>query len=202
MQCCVCHRDLYADEQATCRPCTDRVDHTLQTIAGPDGLYARLSASLRPGSSTGGPVVSGSRTAPLPVRIEVLDLMTERGPIISALEGWVRDWEFYGRATVDEGGTLQRRVDHAVQTLRFNLAWAAAHHPAFSDFADEIHHVKRRAETATGAEKPPIKVPVTCRCGATVRFTLDTRSEICRACGAEYGHSELTRLPYAGRRAA
>jgi hypothetical protein len=202
--CTVCLRDLYEHElgHQACRPCTDRVDLHLRALAGTDGLYARLADSLHPGSSSGGPAVSGSRTAPLPLRLEVLNAMTERGPVLGPLEGWVRDWEQYGRADVDESGTLQQRLDHAVQTLRFNLAWAAASHPAFADFADELFAIKRRCQTAVGEERPPIKVPVACRCGQILRVSLDMDSIECRRCGTEYGHGEMLRLTPTRRAAA
>ncbi|WP_318201081.1 hypothetical protein [Streptomyces sp. SCL15-4] len=200
--CAVCSTGLYDTEQQTCRPCTERVAANLTALAGPEGLYARLSASLHPGSRTGGPAVSGSRTAPLPVRLEVLNAMTERGPVLGPLEGWVRDWEQYGRATVDEAGTLQQRLDHAVGTLRFNLAWAAGQHPAFADFADELWTITRRCRTAAGEEKPPVKVPVACRCGQILRISLDMDGIECRHCRAEYGHAEMLKLTPARRVAA
>lgn len=200
--CIICGTDLFETEQGTCRPCVERVAANLKALAGPDGLYASLSDSLHPGSSSGGPAVSGSRTAPLPLRLEVLNAMTERGPVLGPLEGWVRDWETFGRATVDESGTLQRRLDHAVQTLRFNLNWAAAEHPAFVDFADELHAIIRRCRTATGAEKPPVKVPVACRCGQILRVSLDMDGIDCRHCHASYGHGEMLKLTPTRRAAA
>jgi hypothetical protein len=124
----------------------------------------------------------------------VLNAMTERGPVIGPLEGWVRDWETYGRATVDETGTLQQRLDHAVQTLRYNLNWAAAQHPAIADFADELHTITRRCRAATGEERPPVKIPVACRCGQILRVSLDMNSIECRTCHTEYGHSEMLHL--------
>jgi hypothetical protein len=202
--CTVCSTALYETElgHQACRPCTDRVDLHLRALAGTDGLYARLADSLHPGSSSGGPAVSGSRTAPLPLRLEVLNAMTERGPVISPLEGWVRDWETFGRATVNEAGTLQQRLDHAVGTLRFNLNWAAANHPAFADFADELHAIVRRCRTATGTEKPPVKVPVACACGQILRVSLDMNGIECRHCRTEYGHAEMLRLTPTRRAAA
>lgn len=67
--CLICHRDLFADElgRFACRICVDLVDQHLRALAGPTGLYARLSAQLAPGAGNGGPAVSGSRTAPLPL---------------------------------------------------------------------------------------------------------------------------------------
>ena len=200
--CIVCPAALYDDEPQTCRPCTERVAANLAALAGPEGLYARLSASLHPGSGSGGPAVSGSRTAPLPLRLEVLNAMTERGPVLGPLEGWVRDWEQHGRADVNEAGTLQQRLDHAVQTLRFNLAWAAGQHPAFADFADELHVIVRRCRTAAGDEKPPVKVPVACRCGQILRVSLDMDGIECRHCRASYGRDEMFHLTPTRRAAA
>ena len=200
--CTVCGTGLYDTEQGTCRPCIERTASNLAALAGPHGLYAQLADSLHPGSRTGGPAVSGSRTAPVPLRLEILNLQTERGPVIGPLEGWVRDWETFGRATVDETGNLQQRLDHAVQTLRFNLAWAASSHPAFYDFADELHVIVRRCRTATGEEKPPIKVPVACHCGQILRVSLDMDGIDCGHCRASYGRDEMLHLTPTRRAAA
>ena len=137
---CPCGRQLRSDEfgRAACSLCQERTDAALRKLPGPDGLYAQLGTRLAPGRSGDNVVVSASRTAPVPLRLDVLNLMTERGPVIAPLEAWVRDWETYGRAELDETGTLQQRLDHAVRTLRFNLAWAAGSHPAFFDFTLEV----------------------------------------------------------------
>ncbi|MEV4970608.1 hypothetical protein [Streptomyces scopuliridis] len=203
-ECLICHRGLYADElgRFACRHCTDRIDGQLRALAGPDGLYARLSAQLAPGAGNGGPAVSGSRAAPVPLRLEVLNLMTAGGPILGPLETWVRDWREHGRAEVCEAGTLQQRVDHAVRTLRFNLEWAAANHPAIDEFAGEIGQMRRQCEGQVTGEKPPRRIPVACPCGQVLRVALDTAGERCPGCGEQYGHTEVLRLPMAERRAA
>ncbi|MFB8033419.1 hypothetical protein ACFC5Z_10750 [Streptomyces sp. NPDC056004] len=64
--------------------------------------------------------------------------MTAGGPVLGPLEAWVWDWREHGRAEVCEAGTLQQRLDHTVRTLRFNLEWAAANHPAIDGFAREV----------------------------------------------------------------
>ncbi|MGW1015619.1 hypothetical protein [Streptomyces niveus] len=202
--CTICHRDLAADETAryACRYCTERVDRQLLELAGPRGLYARLGARLAPGSGSGGPAVSGSRTAPVPLRLDVLNLLTAGGPVLGPLETWVRDWEARGRAEMDEAGTLQQRVNHACATLRFNLEWAVTNHPAFDEFAREIHLMHRQCTVHVAGEKPPRAIPVTCPCGAVLRVGLDTPGVRCYGCQTQYGHSEVLRLPMAERRAA
>ncbi|MFJ2676359.1 hypothetical protein [Streptomyces sp. NPDC087525] len=203
-ECLICHRGLHADEAGryACRHCTDRIDGNLRALAGPDGLYARLGAQLAPGAGNGGPAVSGSRTAPVPLRLEVLNLMTAGGPVLGPLETWVRDWETHGWAELLEAGTLQQRVDHAARTLRFNLEWAVAHHPAIDEFAHEIWQMRRQCQAQITGERPPRRIPVACPCGAVLRVTLDTTGVQCPGCTAQYGHKEVLRLPMAERRPA
>lgn len=202
--CTICHSPLYADEvgRYACHPCTQRVDRQLLELAGPRGLYARLGTRLAPGSGSGGPAVSGSRSAPLPVRIDVLNLLTASGPVLGPLETWVRDWEAHGRAELNEADTLQQRVDHAVSTLRFNLEWAAVGHPAFDEFGREIHLMHRQCSIHVAGERPPRAIPVACPCGATLRVGLDTPGVRCHGCETQYGHAEVLQLPMAERRVA
>ncbi|MEU2674807.1 hypothetical protein ABZ622_39455 [Streptomyces sp. NPDC007164] len=203
-ECLICRSGLYADElgRYACRPCTERIDGNLRALAGPGGLYARLSAQLAPGVGNGGPAVSGSRTAPVPLRLEVLNLMTAGGPVLGSLETWVRDWREHGRAEVCEAGTLQQRLDHAVGTLRFNLQWAVANHEAVDEFARETSLIYRQCEAQVTGERRPRVIPVACPCGTTLRVTLDTAGCRCPGCGQQYGHSEVLQLPMAGRRIA
>lgn len=204
MNCSLCHRALWADEldRYVCRLCTDRISQDLSALSGKTGLYAQLPAVLAPGAGATGPAVSGSRTAPLPLRIDVLNLMTEAGPVLGPLETWVRDWETLGHADLCEAGTLQQRVDHAVGTLRFNLEWAARHHPAADEFGREIGIIARTCRGVLGGERPPRRVTVACPCGGTMRVTLDTPGARCGGCGEQYGHSEVLQLPMADRAAA
>lgn len=204
MNCIVCLRDLYADEltHQACRPCTDRVDHNLTALAGPDGLYAQLANSLHPGSSSGGPAVSGSRTAPLPVRLDPLSLAA-RGGVVTVLQTWLVDWhDLLGYRHPRWEGDLQQQCDQAVGRLRILLPWAAESHGAFDEFAREISQLRRQCQTATGGERAPRRIPVACPCGHTLRITLDTAGVRCPGCSAQYGHSEALGLPLAERRTA
>ncbi|MCP3820096.1 hypothetical protein NLX86_18945 [Streptomyces sp. A3M-1-3] len=202
--CVICRRTLWDDEldRYTCRICTSRIDRDLAAIAGTDGLYAQLDDVLASGSGNGGLAVSGSRTAPLPLRLDILNAMTEAGPILAPLETWVRDWESYGHADLCEAGTLQKRADHAVGTLRFNLEWAVRQHAAIDEFAREISHIVRTCRAQIGGEKGPRRIPVTCACGSVILTTIDTRGETCPGCSAQYGHTEALSLPLAERRIA
>ncbi|WP_392971094.1 hypothetical protein [Streptomyces sp. LN245] len=204
MTCTVCLRDLYADEltHQACRPCTDRVGLDLAALAGPNGLYARLADSLTPGGSSSGPAVSGSRTAPLPVRLGPLSLAA-RGGVVTVLQTWLIDWhDLLGYRHPRWEGGLQQQCDQVVGRLRVLLPWAAEAHGAFDEFARELRDLRRQCETATGGERQPRRVPVACPCGQTLRITLDTAGVRCPACSTQYGHAEALGLPLAERRAA
>ncbi|MEU7032695.1 hypothetical protein ABZ958_03290 [Streptomyces sp. NPDC046237] len=202
--CTCCAYDLRDDElgRLLCSRCEDRVGQQLAAIQGPRGLYAQLAHHLQRGSGSGGPAVSGSKNAPAPLRVDILSLQCAGGPILGPLETWVRDWETHRHAELNEGGTLQQRVDHACRTLRFNLSWAAGNHPAADAFADEVALIHRTLQGITAGEKPARKLYAQCPCGGTFPFTLATHGETCRHCGTEYGHGEIMRMQLAERRAA
>lgn len=202
--CTVCHRALYADElgHQACRPCADRVDLHLRALAGPEGLYARLRGRLAPGSGNGGPAVSGSRTAPLPLRLEPLSLLA-RGGVVTILQTWIVDWhEQLDYRHPRWEGDLQQQCDQAVNRLRMLLPWAAERHVAFDEFAREIAQLRRQCDAHVSGERPPRRVPVQCGCGQVLRITLDSDGARCPQCQAQYGHSELLDLPLAARAAA
>lgn len=202
--CIVCLSNLYEHElgHQACRPCTDRADRDLRALAGPDGLYARLADSLHPGSGSGGPAVSGSRTAPVPVRLDPLSLAA-RGGVVTILQTWLIDWhDLLGYRHPRWGGDLQQQLDQVVGRLRILLPWAAEQHGAFDEFSREIASLVHQCRTATGGEKPPRRIGVSCTCGHTLKVTLDTAGVRCPDCSAQYGHSEALRLPLAERRNA
>ena len=198
--CTGCPRELRDHEAGRylCRPCEDRAAAALNDIPV---RYQQLGSLLHRGASTG-PAVSGSKAAPVPLRLEILDLQLEKGPVLGTLQAWVRDWETYGHAELCETGTLQERVAGACRTLRYNLRWAVEQHPAVDEAAYEIGLAHRTLVGITSGEKPARSVAVVCPCEQTLRITLDVRGLTCPRCGAEYGHSEVLRLPLADRRAA
>lgn len=199
--CLRCRHDLrdYEAGRYLCGPCEDRTAVHLGAIPS---LFARLDYHLHRGGGSNGPAVSGSKTPPLPLRLDVLNLRTAAGPIIAPLETWVRDWEEAGYAEVNELGSATDRVTHACRTLRFNLSRATARHPAVDEFADEVADIWRTLNRITTGETPPRRIAVTCPCQQTLRITLDVRGITCPNCGTGYGHSDVLRLPLAERRTA
>lgn len=189
--CVICYRDLRADEadRFCCHPCQRRIDDDLAELPG---LYAEIAASLAPGSSGNGPRVTGSRSAPVPVRLDALSLIADGG-VVATLEAWVADWSEQGYATPSTGGRLEHRLGHAVRTLRFNLDRAVRQHAAIDEFASEIAKTRRTCAAHAGIQ-PPAPLTAACPCGSVLRFSFDTTEAGCRDCGIRYEHAQLVEL--------
>jgi hypothetical protein len=202
--CTLCPRQLHPDElgRTACRPCQNRTDETLRKLPGPDGLYAKLATRLTPGRGSSGPIVSVTRAAPLPLRLEPLSLMA-RGGIVTILQTWLVDWhEHLGWRHPRWQGDLQQQCDSVVRALRTNLEWAATSHPAFDDFAREIAALVRQCEQQVTGERPERPVSVVCPCGTVLRITVSTPGVRCRGCDTQYARQEVLDLPLAQRMAA
>lgn len=201
--CTACGRTLLEHERghAGCGACVRTLDRLLLELAGPTGLYARLATVLQPGTVQAGGRVSGSRTAPIPCRLEPLSL-SSRGGIVTILQTWLVDWheQLHYRHPRWQGN-LQQQLDQAVSRIRILLAWAAENHEAFAEFAAELKQAVGAARAQVTGEQPARRVTVTCHCGAPLRITLDTPGKRC-SCGAQYGWAELRQLPLAERSAA
>lgn len=201
---CGCGRQMRHDEldRQACRLCQERADHALRQLPGVDGLYAQLATRLMPGRGGDSVVVSASRTAPLPLRLEPLSLMA-RGGVVTVLQTWLVDWhEQLGWRHPRWNGGLQQQLDEAVRALRVNLEWAATSHPAFGEFSLEVTSLVRQCERQITGERQERPISVACPCGTTLRVTVSTPGARCRGCGTQYARSEVLDLPLAQRAAA
>jgi hypothetical protein len=202
--CNACTRPLRHDElgRSSCRPCQDRADHALRQLPGSGGLYAQLATRLAPGRSGDSIAITASRTAPLPLRLEPLNLMA-RGGIVTILQTWQTDWhDQLGWRHPRWNGGLQQQCDDVVKALRINLEWAASSHPAFSEFGQEVGALVRQCERQITGERTERPIIVACPCGTTLKVTVSTPGARCRGCGEQYGRSEVLDLPLASRTAA
>ncbi|GAA2629913.1 hypothetical protein [Streptomyces axinellae] len=202
--CTVCQQPLWQDElgHQACGACVRRLDQLLRELAGPGGLYAQLATVLHPGTTGGGARVSGSRTAPLPIRLEPLSLAS-RGGVVTILQTWLVDFhEYLGWQHPRWEGGLQGQLDQAVSRLRILLPWAAENHEAFRELFAEVRDVVGACKAQVSGEPPARRVTVVCTlCDATMRITLDTPGRRCK-CGTQYGWTELRQLPLAERAVA
>ncbi|GGP55917.1 hypothetical protein [Streptomyces abikoensis] len=178
--------------------CRRRLSDALNEL--PD-LYRALAAHLAPGR-TGAASRRGSRTPPLPLRLDVLDLRAWGG-IEGILTSWERDLcDRLGWATPPFRGTVEQQVDEAARLLRDNLDWIVGCHPAADDFASEIHAVVNQIKAVVTGETPERRLRLACTCGASLTITLSTPGRRCIRCGQQYGFQELRHLPLAARSAA
>ncbi|MFE0353604.1 hypothetical protein ACFW2I_08930 [Streptomyces nigra] len=200
---CGCGRQLRHDElgRVSCRLCQERVDGALRQLPGPGGLYAQLATRLVPGRGGDGSVVSVSKTAPLPVRLEPLSLMA-RGGVVTVLQTWLIDWhEQLGWRHPRWHGDLQQQLDGVVRALRTNLEWAATSHPAFWEFGVEVSGLVRQCERQITGERQERPIAVACPCGSVLRVTVSTPGARCRGCDTQYARAEVLDLPLAARAA-
>lgn len=200
--CVACRTPLWENElgRQACRMCQRRVDDNLQALTGPHGLYATLSAALVPGAGNGEARVSGgTRTAPLPLRLEPLSL-SSRGGVVTVLQDWLVDWHNQLQwAHPRWQGDLQQQLDQVVRALRANLEWAATEHGAFGDFAAEVGTLVRSCRRQVTGEKPERRIAVACPCGNVLRITISTPGARCGGCSAQYARADVLELPLAVR---
>lgn len=199
--CTICNRDLRDDEwgRAACRICQDRGTGMLRELPR---LYDQLGGLLEPGSGRGDGRVSGTRGAPLPCSLHVLDLRAPGG-LVTMLADWeaaVRDELGYAQA--EFRGDLRQTLAGTVTFLAANAPWIYGNFAGVADLHREIRHQHGHAERLVTGEQTERHVTVRCGCGQPMRVTLTTPGRRCTACGTQYGHAEVLQLPLADRAAA
>lgn len=213
-RCVACNRHLWNDEGYACRVCQERADAALAALAGPvkysndkeqkivSGLYAALDSVLIPGRTGSNGPVTGSRHAPIPIRLEPLSL-SARGGIVTVLQSWQADWhERLGWTHPRWSGGMQQQCNQVVHALRVNLPWAASEHPAFDEFARELATTVRACRAAVTGERGERPLKVLCAadgCGGILRITLSCEGRRCPRCNTQYGHNDLMDLDLAAR---
>ncbi|MEU0937643.1 hypothetical protein [Embleya sp. NPDC005971] len=148
--CAVCGYALHGDQldRVACRRCELRLDGQLESLPG---HYDALADALLPGAQADSTPVSGTRTPPLPVRLEALNLRAPGG-MVTILTDWEDDWRrLYGWQPARARGRAEETLDGAVRFLRNNLGWACRQHPAIGEFAGEIGELVARCKAACGA---------------------------------------------------
>lgn len=177
--------------------CEERMRANLEALPG---LYRQLADVLTPGRR-GGPVVSGSRTAPLPCSLDALDLRN-RGGIEGVVGGWARDLCERENWTVPDYGNVRAIIDWACKILTVNLPMICDEHPAVKEIASELRTIRSQAERLITGETPPIRVPVACACGNILHVTLDMDGIRCTRCQEQYDHQAMLSLTPTRRAAA
>lgn len=184
-------------------PIVDRLRTQLDQL--PE-LITLVHLALLPGAGRRGARVSGgTRTAPLPCRIDVLSLVgptattavhdehgdQDQTPGLDLLAEWARlviddrqranDWTAWARPA---GHAWERTVSIAVKLLLLHLDWATDR-PYARDMADEIGRLHGRLNHATGMPiAPPVRRRIVCPGCELMTATVqdDGRCE-CGSCG-------------------
>jgi hypothetical protein len=194
------------DDRRVHQGCRDRLADLLAEIPG---LYDQLGEERRQGGN-GGPKVSGSRDAPVPGRLDVLNLrgpgstasmpLTDQHgatPVFAALETWERDWrETRGLAISGVWVDLRAALGAIARFLRVHLDWACDTHDAISEFAAEVRAVHQSLRAACGDLADTVYVgrcPTVTETGAcSARLFASTWSDVirCPGCGARRDRAE------------
>lgn len=201
MNCVVCARP---SETRVCDPDRARM---LAHLAQIPVMHAQLGAALVPGQAQG-QRVTGSRQAPLPLRVDALDLgmparagqvhdhhddQTGMPSVASVLDCWVRDWR--DTRGMGEAAPLPTVVTLA-RWLTDRLDWARDHHGAIDEFATELHGLVRALRGTLGLyEVRPALLDAPCsRCDARALHRLPGEDRVeCGACGRLLTEAEYAR---------
>jgi hypothetical protein len=145
--CTICRRPTDDRDPIRHQRCADRLRTDLADIPG---LYALMGAVLAPGTAGGRSRVSGTTTAPLPVRLDPLSL---RGPggIITTLALW----ETHVRAErgLSAGivrGISGRDLAAIVLFLSTQLPWMSEHYTQVEKFRTDLSDITRDCHATAG----------------------------------------------------
>jgi hypothetical protein len=201
-------RPRLPDFAPVCSGCRERVKSELSEI--PDA-YALIPASLEPGTGTG-VKVSGTRTAPIPVRLDALNLLVgatgtvhgdpsdQHGPIppLVVLDQWVADW-------IDVRQRSEHQPVPTISTLTgwllARLDWALDEHPAVDDFAREVRDTLRAIRGVTEPQrtgeyigKCPAKLRDESRCQTRLYADPYLDQIACPRCGVSWARRQWLQL--------
>jgi hypothetical protein len=190
-----CGRQLWVSESDrwACRPCEDATGRRLAELPA---LFARLdtTAALMRGAARPGGGSSGSKTPPIPPRLEVLALVGPGGVAarLSAVEDAWR--QTLGWTVAPWRGSPRQAVPTHLGFLASNLLWAcSSYEPVGQDIA-ELRSLHGEMTALAAGEKRAGRVP-TGLCPAPVddghcgqQLTASTASHRirCTACGARW----------------
>lgn len=190
-----CGRQLWVNETGrwSCRPCEDATAKRLTELPG---LYRQLdtTAALMRGASKQAGGSSGTKTPPIPPRLEVLSLVGPGGVAarLAAIEDAWR--QTLGWTIAPWRGSPAQAVSVHVEFLVNNLPWACdRYEPVGQDIA-ELRKLHGEMTALASGEKRPGRVPTGhCPtavgeewCGAQLAASTTSHRIRCKRCGAAW----------------
>ncbi len=190
-----CNRELWVSEAGrwACRPCEDA---TAKRIAELPGLFRQLNttASLMRGARRSGGGTSGSKTPPIPPRLEVLALV---GPGGAAAR--LRDIEDAWRNVLGwtvapwRGSPGQAVPEHATFLIN-NLPWACDSYESVGQDIDDLRRLHSECTAIVNGERKPGRVaigfcPVLVDdglCGQQLTASAASHRVHCSGCGSRW----------------
>ncbi|MFJ4637586.1 hypothetical protein ACIP69_18420 [Streptomyces hygroscopicus] len=193
--CTACGRDLWEAEagRLACRPCETRTGERLGELAT---LFRQIntSAALMRGARRGGAPTSGSRTPPIPPRLEVLSLAAHGG-VATRLRDIEDAWRgALGWTIAPWRGSPGQAVPEHLRFLTNNLPWACDAYDSVGQDVEEIRRLHAECKQALSHDRKPGRVnvghcPVEIGgdvCGAQLTASTATSRIRCQACGAQW----------------
>ncbi|MDH6610296.1 hypothetical protein M2164_005931 [Streptomyces sp. SAI-208] len=190
-----CNRQLWVAEAGrwACRPCEDA---TAARIAELPALFARLdsTAALMKGANRVSSGSSGTRTAPIPPRLDVLNLVGPGGVAarLSAIEdawrsalGWtIAPWR----------GNPAQAMPHLAEFLTNNLLWACSSYEEVGQDIDDLRRLHAECAALVSGEQRPGRVQIgVCPivvddgwCGTQLTASTSSHRIHCGGCGARW----------------
>lgn len=159
--CAACRRDLWTIEldRVACRPCEDK---TAARIAELPGLFRQLdsTAALMKGASRASSGSSGTRTAPIPPRLDVLNLVGPGGVAarLSAIEDAWR--QALGWTVAPWRGNPAQAVPQLVKFLADNLLWACGSYEEVGTDIDDLRRLHGECTALVNDERRPGRVQI------------------------------------------
>ncbi|GAA4824318.1 hypothetical protein [Streptomyces ziwulingensis] len=190
-----CTRRLWVAEAGrwACRPCEDA---TTKRITELPGLFRRLdtTAMLMRGARRPGGATSGSKTPPVPPRLEVLALVGPGGIAarLSAIEDAWR--KVLGWTVAPWRGSPAEAVPQHAAFLANNLLWACSSYEEVGQDIDDLRRLHGECAALASGEKRPGRVgigicPVVVGdrwCGTALTATTNSHRVHCAGCGARW----------------
>lgn len=193
--CTACGRDLWDTEigRQACRPCEARTAERLVELGR---LFTEINttAALMRGARRGGTPTSGSRTPPIPPRLEVLSLAAAGG-VATRLRDIEDSWrKALGWTVAPWRGSPRQAVPEHIRFLTNNLPWAADAYDSVGQDVEEIRRLHAECKQAISHDRKPGRVNVghcptvvgDTRCGTQLTASAATSRIRCGTCGSQW----------------